>query len=67
MKIELPWISDKSMRALFSNANSSDSNSFHLLMVYHSSRKGGFNRTITIGECERILKKSNAHYILENL
>lgn len=64
-KLTLTWESDRSMRALFSNRNSQDKNAFRLLMVFHKSKKGGFEREISVGECNKILKKVNPSFCLE--
>lgn len=60
MKIECNF--NKDMRALFSNVNSEDKNSFYLLMTYHKSRKGGFNAEISIEQCQKLLKRKNKKY-----
>lgn len=63
-KITLNWKSDKAMRALFSNIGETDPNCFYLVAVFHNSRKGGFGRTITVTECQDILRKYNHNYYL---
>ena len=65
MKLTLVWESDKRMRAVFSNIGNANSNDFYLLMVFHESRKGGFNREITQEECARILTKENLDYVMK--
>lgn len=65
MKLVLPWRSDRSMRAIFSNIGAKDKNHFYLLMVFHISRKGGFARKISVQECQEILKKENSAYIYQ--
>lgn len=65
MKLTLPWISDRSMRALFSNVTTTDPNIFILLMVFHKSRKGGFDRILYVDEANRMLAKANQAYVLE--
>ena len=47
--------------ALFSNANSENKNDFYLLMVYHKSKKGGFEETITNLECKVLIANYNKH------
>lgn len=65
MKLTLPWLSDKSMRCLFSNVTTKENNCFILLMVFHNSCKGGFDREISIEEANKILRKENPLYYLE--
>ncbi len=60
MKLSLPY--KKNFRALFSNNGSDNPNNFHLLMVYHKSRKDGFNESITVAEAERALKRKNTQF-----
>lgn len=59
MRISLPWRTDKKMRALFSNVGSSSPDELHLLLVYHSSRKSGLDRIISVEECKEIIEKYN--------
>lgn len=67
MKIALKWKSDKNMVALFSNINNKNENDFYLLMVYGKSKKGGFDRDISILECKEILKKHNSSFNYKDL
>lgn len=65
-KLTLPWKSDRSMRALFSNINSDDKNEYRLLMVFHKSNKGGFERDISQAECNKMLQKVDSKFYLQN-
>ena len=60
MKIECNF--NKDMRALFSNVNNKDKNSFYLLMTYHKSRKGGFGTEVSIEQCNKMLRRKNKQY-----
>lgn len=64
-KLTLQWESDKNMRALFSNRNTDDESVFRLLMVFHKSEKGGFDREISEEECDRMLRKANPAFRFE--
>ena len=62
MKLTLNWQSDTNMRALFSNIGCKNKNDFYLLMVFHKSKKNGFDNNITTAECLAILQKENPAY-----
>lgn len=61
MKIECKF--DVDYVALFSNVGSIKENEFFLLMTYHKSKKGGFGKFISVGDCKRLLRKKNKNYV----
>lgn len=63
MKLNLPLPGNANQRLLFSNIGMKNPKVFYLLMTFHKSRKGGFNYSVTIGECELALNKVKKGYI----
>ena len=50
-------------KLLFSNIGQKNPNEFCLLMVFHKSRKGGFDEPVSIDECQKALRRKNRNFV----
>ena len=62
MRLELRWESQGNMLAYFSNEGLLDPNGFYVIAVYDISRRFGFDKDISIAECEYLLQKYNPNF-----